>query len=136
MMPPINVTTAMVAALGFFVVLRGYLPLMKTHLDPFGYYIMRGAIGVATVMALRLGWWDLARYVGHDYWEIARVALGGQRISAVFNVMMLWPIYDFLKARWYLIPRADRHHWRWWNAGFHPSKKCIAARITRRRESE
>lgn len=131
-MPPVNVISGAIVALGFVVILRAFMPLITKEIDNFGRYLMRGAIGVAAVMVMRLGWWDITQFVAGAHWPEIIEYVGGQRISAVFNLLMFWPIRDFLIARWYLIPEADRRHWRWWNAAFHPHKRCLASRLTRK----
>ncbi len=127
-MLPINVFSASLVAAGFFLVLRAFFPMFRSHIGPFGRYLMRGAMGVAVVSLARSGYWDFLQYLLGDNWPMVRAYLGGQAASAAFNLAMLFPISDFLKARWYLIPENERHQWHWWASWAHPNTRCILYR--------
>lgn len=127
-MLPINVITAALVAVGFGLVLRAFAPMLKTSISPFGRYLMRGAMGVAAISLARSGYWDFTQFLLGDSWPAFRAALGGQEFSALFNLAMLLPITDFLKARWHLIPSEERHEWPWWWSWAHPDYRCVLNR--------
>lgn len=120
-MLPINLITAVLATTGFAMVLWGYAPLVRRELGPMAFHLVRGAIGVAAISLLRLGYWDVTQYITGDAWPVIREMLGGQQVSAVFNLLTLMAIRDFLKARYYAIPVPERHEWHWWSAWLHPN---------------
>lgn len=127
-MLPINVITAALVAVGFGLVLWAFAPMLKTAISPFGRYLMRGAMGVAAISLARSGYWDFTQFLLGDHWPLLRAFLGGQAFSALFNLAMLLPISDFLKARWHLIPVEERDEWPWWWSWAHPNYRCILYR--------
>lgn len=124
-MLPINVITALVVLCFCAMVIRAFWPLMGRHLGEFGYFATRGIVLLMAVAMLRSGYWDFGQYLlGDDWLSVAR-ALGGQKFSAVFNVLMLPAFRDFLKARQALIPAEERAGWPWWKTWNHPYRSCI-----------
>ncbi|MGB1390510.1 MAG: hypothetical protein ACPG61_16670 [Paracoccaceae bacterium] len=120
-MPPINVLTAIPVAFGFFAVALAFVPFLRRSLGDISFHLIRGALGVAIVFLVRSGYWDFGQYLAGDAWASIRFSFGGQKASALFNLMMLYPIRDFLKARWFLIDVSERDGWHWWNSFTHPT---------------
>lgn len=124
-MPPINFLSSVAVAIAFAFVARGFWPLMRPRFTDFSFHMMRGVFLFAVVVIARSVYWDVMQVIAMENWPTIRDALGGQKFSTAFNLPLLFCAYDFLYARWLLIPESERSHWRWWNAWMHPSRLCI-----------
>lgn len=117
----LNVVTSGIVALMLLAVAKGYWHLITIERGSWGFYMVRGVVVTAFTVVLRSGYWDFAQFLFGGHWEAVKSALGGQSISAVFNLLMVLAAYYFLCSRWVLIPEDERHRWRWWNAWLHPN---------------
>lgn len=123
-MPPINVISALFIVIGCAMLLRAYAPIISRKLDCFSFYMVRGIATMALILLLRSGYWDILQWATGDNWEMIRDFFGGQKISTVFNVTLLFPVRDFMLARLELVSENERHLWRWWTVWAHPDEKC------------
>lgn len=124
-MPPINTLSSIAVDVTFILVAIGFWPLLRTRFSDFSYHMMRGVFIFAMIQISRSFYWDVLPWIAGENWPAIRDALGGRLISTLFILPLFFCAYDFLKARWLLIPSYDRDEWRWWNSWQHPSRLCI-----------
>lgn len=129
-----NVITAVIAIVMLGMVARGYVPLLSIKMARWAVWVFVGVIILSLSTFFRQGYWDLAQYVTGARWDDVRAALGGQRISSVFNIGVIVACYAFLKARFLLLPEDEREGWHWWNAWHHPCKTLVLPSFMKRRE--
>jgi hypothetical protein len=130
----VNVVTAIASIFTLGLVCRGFFPVLRYDMEPWVKWVVIGIVIFAMTSALRSSYWDLVQYISGDTWPAVLAATGGQKISSVFNIGLIVSCCALLKARWYLIPEDDRHHWHWWNSWMHPSRLCFTGLIRRKRD--
>jgi hypothetical protein len=120
----INFVSAVGVVFAFWFVGLAFWKLLPALFTPFASHMMRGVMIVSCVLIARLGYWDIMPVALQGNWDTLRDTLGGKNFSAVFNVPLYVAAYQFLKARWYLIPDDERHMWTWYNSYRHPERHC------------
>ena len=117
--------SALILMAGMAAVARGFAPLIRDIDAGFPTHIVSGVTIMVIVLVFRSGYWDITQFIAGDMWPEIYQMLGGQQISSVFNLLMLWAVYHFLRARWFLIPDEERGDWYWFTAWAHPGSNCV-----------
>lgn len=120
----LNVMTAFVAAGFISMVGVAYVPLLRIGLASWMVLVFAGIIQWGCAMVLRSGYWDIGQFLLGEQWQAVRAMLGGQKFSALFNLLVISGAISMMRGRLLLVPERERKHWRWWNAWGHPWWRC------------
>ena len=123
------------------LVTRGFLTFVWMDNGPVLTPLLRGSFWVTTGIFMRTLYWSVLQPVGDMYfpetWYALRAAMGGDDpVNAVFNIVIGYGVFQYLIARYRMIPDGERQYWHWWTAPFYPARKCIAVMVFRGRQEK
>lgn len=60
------------------------------------------------------------RFTWDIWWPVVTGEIDQRPANIIYNLIAITAVYAGLRSRLALVPRAERHLWRWWNCWTHP----------------
>ncbi|MDO5704252.1 MAG: hypothetical protein Q4G49_04145 [Paracoccus sp. (in: a-proteobacteria)] len=62
----------------------------------------------------------LRRFTWDIWWPVITGEIDQRPVNVTSNLLAILAVYLALRSRLALVPRVERHRWRWWNCWAHP----------------
>ncbi len=110
----VQLVTSIVSVVGMGALAFGYRTSLFSE-DPATKWFSWSFVLIAGGFFFRRAFWDF-------FWPIFVTGNGiaSRPVNILFNLVALVAVYCGLRARLLLIPREERHKWRWWTCWAHP----------------